>query len=137
MVRQSTVENKYNVRIIECGVSLPHDPHTWREGFLWHRKCECEGVPATFGTFDSFMPEYAKADVRYTASLYTNIFHPEEEPHRHYYGFSKEKSDIVHMVWVCLDPFCQEEYYRFRSVFNFQARGRSKMQTVFYKKQKI
>lgn len=30
---------------VECMNTKPHAPHTWREGFMWHRKRECGGVP--------------------------------------------------------------------------------------------
>jgi hypothetical protein len=30
---------------VECMNPNAHEAHTWREGFLWHRKRECGGVP--------------------------------------------------------------------------------------------
>ncbi|QFG08747.1 hypothetical protein PBI_INGRID_77 [Arthrobacter phage Ingrid] len=30
---------------VECMNPRPHKAHSWREGFLWHRKRECGGVP--------------------------------------------------------------------------------------------
>jgi len=31
-----------------CAIgSKPHKEHEWREGFLWHRKVRCPGVPFT------------------------------------------------------------------------------------------
>lgn len=37
-------DNKYGVFTDEgCGALYPHNPHSWREGFLWHRKLTCKG----------------------------------------------------------------------------------------------
>lgn len=38
-------DNPYGVIYIECANFKPHGKHTWREGFLWHRKRECSGRP--------------------------------------------------------------------------------------------
>lgn len=114
---------------VECADPRPHDPHTWREGFLWHRKRICGGTPRVIDESAMTPNErramlgYCEADVEATAQVFEWLFRVEPE-HRHYYGFSAEKSDPVLMVWECMDPFCDHEYTRFRSLFNYQTRVR-------------
>lgn len=103
---------------VECMNTKPHAPHTWREGFMWHRKRECGGVPQKFDRFAEEISTYCEADIRYTEALYETHFTKEE--HRHYYGFCAEKSDRIYLVWECLDPFCKDRFTRFRSVYRYE-----------------
>ncbi|WGH21760.1 hypothetical protein SEA_INKED_77 [Arthrobacter phage Inked] len=117
---------------IECSNLKPHAKHQWREGFLWLRKRTCDGMSQVFydkrtrkpDPFGNMLMHYCETDVAATSAFYKTIFGVEEEPepHRHYYGFYPEKSDALVMVWRCLDPFCEEEYSQYRSLFNFQTR---------------
>jgi hypothetical protein len=95
---------------IECMNFKPHDPHTWREGFLWHSKKTCGGVPEWVQT-------------------------PDEETHRHYFGVRPEQCDAITIVWECLDPFCDEVYEKFRMFYNWETLTNRRQ--VIYKKQKI
>ena len=123
---------------VECMNFHPHDPHTWREGFLWLKKKKCQGYKKVVK--QDWLGDYCKADVEATTQVFEWLFRVEPE-HRHYYGFSAEKSDPVLMVWECMDPFCDDKYYRFRSLFNYQTRATRRIledgYTVIYKTQKI
>ncbi|ASR83378.1 hypothetical protein SEA_CATERPILLAR_70 [Arthrobacter phage Caterpillar] len=48
----NTVEEPLAIIRVECCNPLPHDPHTWREGFLWHRRRVCGGVAEWFRKFE-------------------------------------------------------------------------------------
>lgn len=109
---------------VECMNMKPHDAHTWREGFLWHRKRVCGGVPRTVD-WDGFTPNerreamgYVKADVESTAALFSHF----KGEHRHHFKFNPEEADNVIMAWKCDVPDCEKEAFRFRSVFNHQTR---------------
>lgn len=108
---------------IECMNFMPHYPHEWREGFLWLRKRKCEGVPPSTSR---------KLCVNVTRVV-------PDPPHRHYLGFCPEKSNGIMMTWVCLDPFCNAEYFKFRLVYVCQTLNiiPKDGRTVIYKKQKI
>jgi hypothetical protein len=117
---------------VECMNPKPHEAHTWREGFLWHRKRECGGVPRKADPFDNMLSAYCEADVRYTAALYETLFTTEE--HRHHFRFAPVHSDGVIMVWRCKISGCRESYTRFRSLWNYQTRAGSKLRTdIFYR----
>jgi hypothetical protein len=118
---------------IECMNTKPHDPHTWREGFLWHRKRECGGVPQKVDRFGDMITAYCEADIRYTAAMYETII--ETEGHRHYFGFCPDRSDDIVMLWECLDPFCDGVYEKFRMFYNWETLTNKRQ--VVYKKQKI
>lgn len=113
-------------RTIESGSCLnekPHGEHKFRPGiFGLGRKVLCKGIPKT--NFDSLLITYCEEDVKATSAFYEKMFGITEVEHRHYYGFYPEKSDRIIMVWRCLDPFCDKEYSRFRSLFNYQTRVR-------------
>ncbi|ASD52291.1 hypothetical protein QCN32_gp71 [Arthrobacter phage Niktson] len=100
---------------IECSNRRPHAPHTWREGFLWHRKRECGGVP----------------NITKTEWLRKN--------HRHYMVYQPVHSNGLIMVWMCSVPGCIQEHTKFRSVFMFETLGLNKIErpTVIITKQKI
>jgi hypothetical protein len=122
-----TIENE-GILITECSHTLPHEAHSWRTGFLWHRKNTCSGLSKEQSDMllnppkrQEWLYSYCEADVQATADLYKSLF-SFDEAHRHYYGFYPEKSDALVMVWRCLDPFCEEEYSQYRSLFNFQTR---------------
>jgi hypothetical protein len=100
---------------VECMNQFPHDPHTWREGFLWRHKKTCGGVPQWF-----------------------KEFHVPEKRCRHDFKFMPEESDSVCMTWLCKK--CLIKWEKFRSLYRFQTRARHVGRdgySVVYKKQKI
>jgi len=100
---------------IECMNPKPHAPHTWREGFLWHRKRECKGW------------------IGKSAWLRKN--------HRHNLIFDRQASDVLFMHWACDVLGCDQSHTRMRRDFNWETVGLPKVReralTVVYKKQKI
>ncbi|UYL88265.1 hypothetical protein SEA_LILHUDDY_76 [Arthrobacter phage LilHuddy] len=116
---------------IECMNRKPHEAHSWREGFLWHRKRECGGVPKKVDHIGNLLIDYCKADVEATTALYMELFH------RHDFRYAPEESDRVTMTWECRSCFAR--YQKFRSVYRIETlwRGIGNGPTVTYKKQKI
>lgn len=64
--------------IIDCYNFKPHQPHEWREGFLWLRKRKCGGVP-----------ERRKLDAKTKAEIWDRIKPPELYQHRHFFKLTK------------------------------------------------
>ncbi|QFP95465.1 hypothetical protein SEA_MAKAI_74 [Arthrobacter phage Makai] len=42
-MESNTIENG-STYILGCSHTLSHEPHKWREGFLWLRKRSCDGL---------------------------------------------------------------------------------------------
>ncbi|QFG13681.1 hypothetical protein PBI_SHEPARD_76 [Arthrobacter phage Shepard] len=118
---------------IECMNRKPHKAHSWREGFLWHRKRECGGYQKIEKPdwLDTMITTYCQADVEATTALYMELFH------RHDFRYAPEESDRVTMTWECRSCFVRHQ--KFRSVYHIETlwRGIGKGPTVTYKKQKI
>ncbi|AXH44614.1 hypothetical protein SEA_MEDIUMFRY_70 [Arthrobacter phage MediumFry] len=102
---------------IECSILHPHGPHTWREGFLWHRKRSCTGFKKLNKS------EWLRKN------------------HKHNMVFDGKGSDVLFMHWICDVPGCLENYTRWRRDWNWETVGlprvKERARTVIYKKQKI
>lgn len=71
-----------------CGKNYePHDPHTWRSGFLWLDRNECDGLKEHRCTYDCSYPcgaklYYGKTVNALRAEAGLPPYEP-EEPHKH------------------------------------------------------
>jgi hypothetical protein len=95
---------------IECMNFNPHEPHTWREGFLWRTKKECGGRPE-FDTAPKF-PEFGRTINKIREDLGFPKYIPNAAlvpmkivEHKHDYRLKKEftfgpkkESDLL---WKC------------------------------------
>jgi hypothetical protein len=78
----------------DCGDVSDHGPHTFRWGFLWLKKANCEG-PRTMEMFSWSMartPEEVDAWIEKT-------FAPPR--HKHFYRIDRTQSDHSDIMFVC------------------------------------
>ena len=92
---------------VECGNPNPHKAHSWREGFLWHRKRKCDGCPEKSG-FEEFMADYAKADVEMTSALYEKLYHK-----HHFKGVGSDGPEYI-ISFVCDKGGCNAKVRMYR-----------------------
>lgn len=96
---------------VECMNMNPHKAHSWREGFLWHRKRECKGVPKYVlhnWPREPLVNNYCEADVEMTSALFKRLYH------RHKFQLHDDSTN-AYLVWYCKDcpkatRFAQSRY---------------------------
>jgi hypothetical protein len=85
------MSNDYGIVFVECMSFKPHEAHSWREGFLWHRKRHCGGRPMT-------QAEYWRAANPALGGRVKNEFLP---PHKHRMFLSRWWSNSESLVFIC------------------------------------
>ncbi|QGZ17279.1 hypothetical protein SEA_GIANTSBANE_75 [Arthrobacter phage Giantsbane] len=92
---------------VECGDPKPHKAHSWREGFLWHRKRECGGCPEKSDWLSDIVVAYSEADVAMTTALYERLYH------RHKFVLNGD-TNSAYLVWHCEKEFCDTKFVQAR-----------------------
>ncbi|ASM62366.1 hypothetical protein SEA_NIGHTMARE_71 [Arthrobacter phage Nightmare] len=87
-----------DVLYLECSSTFKHDAHSWREGFLWHRKRTCNGLSGEMSD-----------RIRYPQR---HILIPQSR-HRHTFALN-DQTDEMYLVWHCQVEPCDIKFAQSR-----------------------
>jgi hypothetical protein len=101
------------MKITKCAAKFPHEPHSWRNGFLWLTRHNCIGVKS--GVFDDLWSRDHNAlynvDVKNPNQIRKELGFPEIN-HKHFFRSTSHKwSKSLYLTWDC-DCGAGEERYR-------------------------
>lgn len=86
----------------ECGVQTPHEPHSWREGFLWHSKKSCKGMThiEAVAVQDELLRRVSQVNPNQKKTD-RGVVYAKDKPHRHRFFLSQWWTTEEELVFIC------------------------------------